>query len=168
MTDREWMPVDYIDEVSPPWRASPDAWIDEVKDGVAVLGPVEDEDGHRLKVKLGDVVKFSWQELVTTRIVRVWDDHHVIDGEDIDSDSFTRVCTTYGDGGFLAGTFAEFVDVVREAGEDMLAKQTGDHDEEWPIEVLAFFYLDDVTEGDDFRLIDKGGALGFVPASHVS
>ena len=161
---REWTPVGYIDEISPPGRDSPDAWIERVAGDVAELAPVEEDrdDAYRLRVQVGEVVCFSWQELHGVIPCKIWPDRHQLLASP--PPTFTRVCTLYGEGGFVETSVDGIVTDIRlefaEGGELVNGM-------EWPIEVTLHFFVD-ATEGLDFRLIDKGGALAFVPAEQLS
>lgn len=156
MSNRQWIPFDYVDEISPPGRETPDAWIERTEAGRAILSPIEGGDSFRLTPKVGDVVPFYWQEQVAELQLRVWSDHHVLDGDAPPASSFNRVCTTYGDGGFVDSTLDELIDQVRADGLN-----------EEPLTISVFFYLDSVKV-ERFRLIDNGGALSFAPAAQLS
>jgi len=167
MTAREWLPDEYLDEVTPPWRASPDDWIDEVHGWIAVLGPVENEveGAYQMCVAVGDVVQFVWQELVAEIELAVWEGGYSLLGEAPPAGTWTRVCTSLANGGIVEQSIDKVVDEIRD--EERLA------DPEWPVRVIIFFYLDNMwrersPSADQFRLIDQGGALAFVPARQLS
>lgn len=65
MTDRKWMPSEYADEVVPPPRPTPDAWIITLSDGAHALAggePYGEDAGPGRALKEGDVVNFDWTE----------------------------------------------------------------------------------------------------------
>lgn len=158
VVEREWTPWDYIDEISPPGRASPDAWIDKVSGGVATFAPVEDaDDAFRITAKVGDLVAFTWAELharIVTWITK--DGYRLLAAAPA---HFTRVCTNYSQGGFVDTTVEAIVKDIRdEFGPEAEAA------DDWPVEVELFFYVDNLNDPAlNFRLVDKGGALAFMP-----
>lgn len=60
--ERGWVPTEYVDEVSPPNRASPDAWIVRLADGAFALAGPEDGDDPGAILRDGETVLFDWQE----------------------------------------------------------------------------------------------------------
>jgi hypothetical protein len=59
MPDRKWIPTEYQDEVIPPPRDTPDAWLRRATDGTWLLAPSEDLGFVRVLVD-GDIVEFDW------------------------------------------------------------------------------------------------------------
>lgn len=163
---REWLPNDYLDEITPAWRNSPDAWIDKIENGVAILAPCSDNDddaeAFRLRVEIGDVVQFCWQELVAETELTVWQDHHEMLPAAPPATSWNCVCTHLMQGGLVEQSIDKIAAQVRE----QLQEPHG-----WPAQVTLRFYLDnmwcDRGDADRFRLIDKGGALAFAPAERL-
>ena len=65
MSDRKWLPADYIDEVCPPGRDTPTAWIKRAAgDRWILFGDSlnEDDEDGRLSAAPGDFVQFQWYE----------------------------------------------------------------------------------------------------------
>jgi hypothetical protein len=64
MSERMWIPADYLDEVMPPPTASPDDWIYRVPGDVYALKPgdyLADAAPPRILCD-GDIVEFEWTE----------------------------------------------------------------------------------------------------------
>lgn len=59
---RTWIPEAYLDEVTPPGRASPDAWIERGDDGKLWIAPAwsSERTSPRLPLEEGQVVGFYW------------------------------------------------------------------------------------------------------------
>lgn len=65
MSDRKWLPVEYIDEICPPARDTPTAWIKRAAgDRWILFGDSlnEDDEDGRLSAAPGDIVQFQWYE----------------------------------------------------------------------------------------------------------
>lgn len=67
MSERKWLPDEYSDEVFPPPRDSPDAWVRKMAADVYALDKNDlsaalDGEGHLIVLHDGDVLKFSWTE----------------------------------------------------------------------------------------------------------
>lgn len=63
MTERRYLPADYLDEVVPTPRPSPSEWIVTLPGNSYALVPIEEDDeepSHFLRA--GDVVEFNWIE----------------------------------------------------------------------------------------------------------
>lgn len=60
---REWVPECYVDEVSPPPRASASDWVMKLPGDAYALAPfdVGEDEPHRV-LHDGDVVRFHWTE----------------------------------------------------------------------------------------------------------
>lgn len=63
MSDRKWLPAEYIDEICPPGRETPTAWIKRAAGDRWILfgdSPYEDDEDGRLSAAPGDIVQFQW------------------------------------------------------------------------------------------------------------
>lgn len=58
--DRVWYPADYVDEICPPGRPSPDHWIVQLDDGAPCIDHPDDDEPMGVALKDGDVVEFTW------------------------------------------------------------------------------------------------------------
>lgn len=65
MSDRQWLPADYLDEVCPPPLDTPTAWIKRAARDRWILfgaGYDNDDETYSLSVAPGEIVKFQWFE----------------------------------------------------------------------------------------------------------
>jgi hypothetical protein len=64
MVNRTWMPSDYQDEMIPPARPSPSAWVEPVeKGGFALAAAWPKQSGAKPRpLAEGDIVSFDWTE----------------------------------------------------------------------------------------------------------
>ncbi len=70
MIERRWLPTKYQDEIIPPARATPDAWIMRLADGAYALAAADyawvdgkpDVEPNEL-LKEGSIVEFEWHEI---------------------------------------------------------------------------------------------------------
>jgi len=81
MTQREWWPSDYADEVMPPGRESPSAWIRGPRGDTYELAGADDDiegaerdDDHPRIVRPGEVIDFVWCESLGTVEVTIFPD----------------------------------------------------------------------------------------------
>jgi hypothetical protein len=58
----EYIPYDWIDEVSPDPRPSPDAWLSRMDDGAPCIKPDPDDCCEPFTIKDGQIVKFQASE----------------------------------------------------------------------------------------------------------
>jgi len=162
-SNREWMPAFFVDEVCPPWRPTPDAWIDKVENGTALIGitEAEEEFGGAIKVSIGETLDFCWQENVAGSSLIIHADRHELqpfpaaDKLIAEVSGCTRVCTTYAEGGFIGDSVDDLVAQVRKT--DGL---------EYPLQMQISWFRDS-TEFVKLRLVDTDGTHRFIPAEHV-
>jgi hypothetical protein len=75
---RQWVPSDYIDEISPPPRATPGAWVTSLPGDAYALAPADDLDEATPRVLHdNDTVPFHWTEhfgraTLTSGADRIW------------------------------------------------------------------------------------------------
>lgn len=63
MKQRTWIPEAYLDEITPPGRPSPDAWLTRLPDGQICIAKAWDfaEEGNEpIKLEIGQTVGFYW------------------------------------------------------------------------------------------------------------
>ena len=74
MTIRAYLPHDYQDEVVPPPRATPTAWIEALPGDVFALAPADDDAEPSTFFQPGDVVAFDWTETYGSIVVTTAED----------------------------------------------------------------------------------------------
>lgn len=161
---RRFIPWDYVDEITPAGREHPDAWIKKQAQRGVFFHHVEDESEDGIAVAAGAVVNFFWQVELAILPATIMRDGGVVMGPQTLAmlpASYTRVCTTYGEGGKSA-------DNVQGIGAAYL-----DDWDDWPgngtqaVDVSLYF----MSEGDEkFRLVSAadGGDLHFVEERTVN
>lgn len=73
MSEREWLPHDYFDEVIPPMRESASAWIVPGPEGAAALADCEEGDAGRVLID-GELVQFVYHVDHGTAVLTIADD----------------------------------------------------------------------------------------------
>jgi hypothetical protein len=63
----EWMPSCYMDEVVPPARDSPQAWVVRLSDGAYALDSVGWDDETGTLLRDGEKVMFDWTIIISKR-----------------------------------------------------------------------------------------------------
>ncbi len=66
---RKWVPSDYVDEITPPPRETPDAWIE----GGNALAAFDDAAPPRPLAE-GEIVRFSWVETLGAVTITIAED----------------------------------------------------------------------------------------------
>jgi hypothetical protein len=126
---QRWIPNDWLDEIIPPLRESPDAWIGQRADGTPVLigcydGPIgEDEEqgwGNPVDLRDGQEVAFTWcRELGGATVIVAADGTFTTDCD------MPPEATWVWTAGFVEGGGETIAECVTECG---LAEEPGPYD----------------------------------------
>lgn len=66
---KKWVPSDYVDEITPPPRETPDAWIEDYGNLAAI------DDAHPPQpLAEGEIVNFSWVETLGSVTITIAED----------------------------------------------------------------------------------------------
>jgi hypothetical protein len=77
-TDGGFLPDDYMDEIVPPTRQSPDAWVTRLDDGAYALDADSDMSGPTL-LSEGQIVKFCRLTNYGNAILTIGEDAHTVE-----------------------------------------------------------------------------------------
>lgn len=111
---RLWWPEAFVDEVMPPGRATPDAWLTRLSDGAHAIAGDEERELDPIRLTEGMEVAFLQQDTLGRARLTFEDD-----GKVTWSPAPPPECNFLWDGeveGVIADSPDEFVQFVREAG----------------------------------------------------
>lgn len=127
---RKWVPESYVDEISPPGRSSPSAWIVSVPGDAYALAPCDEhEPGEPQILRDGAVVQFAWTESFGEAMFLVGEDRKwTVDREP--PEGVTHVCYVgdpdsmgYGKGRAALENFAvNWIENEPDPGQEMMIK----------------------------------------------
>ena len=154
---RTWIPEEYLDEVTPPGRASPDAWLEPAFEGGSQIARAwdADEDAPPIPVEEGQVVAFMWCDEFGAVKVQFKDDgtFKALGPVDPRTTHFWQV----GDPGSLADSLEEMAKIE---AEEIKATKIDGHDCEFSIvEVQMATWAEKPVR---YRLVIERGAARFI------